>query len=143
MLDRPSAEVVKVWLSTEISWSHRREKAGGTRWRHDRIEVMKPCRHVVAPDFDRANDAFLGATSDAERLVVYPAQLEIAGTANRRGGRPLQTKMAADRAVRLKRSAAPIHGSSFISGDRTDPARSLPRLLDENPDPATRSHLSL
>ena len=46
---------------------------------------MKPCRHLVAPDFDRANDALLGATSDGERLVVPRTTDEITATANRRG----------------------------------------------------------
>lgn len=101
---------MKVWLSTEINRQHRSEKGRATAWRHDRRGHGS---HVVMPlhDFDRANDALLGATSDGERLVVHPVHDGITATANRQGGRPPLTMMA-DRSPRpTKRSSSPTHRS--------------------------------
>ena len=73
---------MKIGFSDEINQQHRSEKGRATAWRHDRRGHGS---HVVMAllDFDRANDALLGATSDGERLVVHPVHDGITATANR------------------------------------------------------------
>lgn len=103
--------IMKVWLSTEINRQHRSEKGRATAWRHDRRGHGS---HVVMAlhDFDRANDALLGATERRGAARRPPgSRWDHRDGQPRKGGRPPLTMMA-DRSPRpTKRSSSPTYRS--------------------------------